>query len=33
MKAINDILGDIPHIEFDFIADWNSQKQPPSYGR
>ena len=32
MKAMNDILGDIPHIEFDFIADWNKQKQPPSYG-
>lgn len=32
MKTANDILGDIEHIDFDFIADWNKQKQPPNNG-
>ena len=32
MKSINNLVGDIPHVEFDFIADWNSQKQPPNNG-
>lgn len=32
MKTVNDILGDIPHIDFNFIEDWNNQKQPPNNG-
>ena len=32
MKMIGDLVGDIPHVEFDFIADWNNQKKEPTFG-
>lgn len=32
MKQIGDLMGDIPHVEFDFIADWNNRKVEPADG-
>lgn len=32
MKSINNLVGDIPHVEFDFIADWNNRKVEPTDG-
>lgn len=32
MKQIGDLVGDIPHVEFDFIADWNNRKVEPTDG-
>lgn len=32
MKSINNLVGDIPHVEFDFIDDWNNRKVEPTDG-
>lgn len=32
MKTIGDLVGDIPHVEFDFIKDWNDRKVEPTDG-
>ena len=32
MKSINNLVGDIPHVDFDFIADWNNRKVEPTDG-
>lgn len=32
MKTISDLVGNIPHVEFDFIKDWNDQRKEPTYG-
>lgn len=32
MKQIGDLVGDIPHVEFDFIKDWNDRKVDPTDG-
>lgn len=32
MKTIVDLVGDIQHVEFDFIADWNNRKVEPTEG-
>ena len=32
MKPIGDLVGDISHVDFDFIDDWNNRKVEPSDG-